>query len=1083
MIFNDATPDQIIGGVEIDTVNNKVYFTEGDIFSGHSLKSVGYSGGAVTDYGPISFAFDPFFGFTGGVFDFTLDVAHDTAYFTYVLVDALFSDPPSAPINYIVKVNSLANPGAGYSIVTIVGSDDPDGPGGNPDNHFPELEGSLAGVDIDIANQTLYFVTQRLGGDGTGGIFKLDLTTGIYTEIWEQPSNNAFNTLQPFPTTQMQYIEVDTIGGRYYVTTLNSTDTAIGHDGTATDEGGSRIFSGSLTATPGTAPTVFASVFENTANGAALGMEIDYAPILTLSSGAGYTEGGPPGDVATGLVVTDPDQAVIKGATVAITAGFTAGDTLSFTPSGGIVGSYDAATGVLTLTGNASFAAYQTVLDLVAFSAAGDNPTNYGANPTRTVSFTVTDGLLNSDPATATVAVTAVNDAPVNTVPGAQVTNEDTALPISGVQVSDVDANPATANVTVTLSVLHGAVTLRTDVAGGITAGQVTGNGSASASVTATINQINATLAAMNGLVYVPTADYTGPDTLQVVTNDGGNTGTGGAQSDTDTVSITINAVADIANDAATTNEDTAANVFVLANDSFEGMPAITGFSQGANGSVALNDNGTAGNTADDYLVYTPNADFNGADSFSYTVTSGGVTETATVNVTVDPVADIVDDSVTVGEDSGANTLDLLANDNFENAGRSITAVTQGVNGGTVAINNNGTPLDTTDDYVTYTPAPNYNGPDSFTYTVTSGGVTETATVTVNVTASNDDPVNITGGAVAATEDASVAVTGLQVSDMDSPNLSVTLSVGRGTLAVDTGVPGGVTAGQVSGNNSASVTISGTQAQINATLAAMNGLVYTPTANLNGPDTLTMATSDGSGGSDTDMVSIGVAAVNDAPTVAGDGTEDAAPIAEDTPSADRPDRFEPVRRPIFGRHRPGRGRLLGRSLRRRRGHRQRLEPGDRPVAIFQRRDLGEYRPGLERGRGAARGEHLDPLQPGARLHRRGADAHRASRRRLRGRDRQRHRGGSVGDRRNHALQHRHRRAQRAGDPVQRRPDRRHRHARRQRGRRQRQRGRHRGRAGSRQQLVHLYPAQQCRRTVRDGQRRQRDRRRRPAARL
>ena len=63
--------------------------------------------------------------------------------------------------------------------------------------------------------------------------------------------------------------------------------------------------------------------------------------------------------------------------------------------------------------------------------------------------------------------------------------------------------------------------------------------------------------------------------------------------------------------------------------------------------------------------------------------------------------------------------------------------MTQGTHG-TVAINNNGTAGDPTDDFVIYTPTANYNGPDTFTYTVTSGGVTETATVNVTVTAVND---------------------------------------------------------------------------------------------------------------------------------------------------------------------------------------------------------------------------------------------------------------------------------------------------------------------------------------------------------
>ena len=65
----------------------------------------------------------------------------------------------------------------------------------------------------------------------------------------------------------------------------------------------------------------------------------------------------------------------------------------------------------------------------------------------------------------------------------------------------------------------------------------------------------------------------------------------------------------------------------VLANDTFEGPPVVTAVTDGANGTVVNNGDGT--------VTYTPNADFNGTDSYSYTVTSGGVTETATVNVTV----------------------------------------------------------------------------------------------------------------------------------------------------------------------------------------------------------------------------------------------------------------------------------------------------------------------------------------------------------------------------------------------------------------------------------------------------------------
>jgi len=154
----------------------------------------------------------------------------------------------------------------------------------------------------------------------------------------------------------------------------------------------------------------------------------------------------------------------------------------------------------------------------------------------------------------------------------------------------------------------------------------------------------------------------------------------------------------------------------------------VTGVTQGAHGAVVNNGDGT--------VTYTPNADYNGSDSYTYTVTSGGVTETATVNVTINPVADIVGDSVTVNANSGANILNLLGNDNFEDPARFISSVTQGAHG-TVTINNNGTPGNTADDVAVYTPNSGYSGSDSFSYTVTSGGVTETATVNVTVNAAD----------------------------------------------------------------------------------------------------------------------------------------------------------------------------------------------------------------------------------------------------------------------------------------------------------------------------------------------------------
>src|SRR3569623_1286675 len=86
------------------------------------------------------------------------------------------------------------------------------------------------------------------------------------------------------------------------------------------------------------------------------------------------------------------------------------GDTLNFTDQNGISGSYDSGTGVLTLTGTSSVANYQAALRSITFSSASDNPTSFGTNASRTITWQVNDGALGSTAATSTVNITAVND-------------------------------------------------------------------------------------------------------------------------------------------------------------------------------------------------------------------------------------------------------------------------------------------------------------------------------------------------------------------------------------------------------------------------------------------------------------------------------------------------------------------------------------------------------------------------------------------------------------------------------------------------------------------------------------------------
>ena len=127
----------------------------------------------------------------------------------------------------------------------------------------------------------------------------------------------------------------------------------------------------------------------------------------------------------------------------------------------------------------------------------------------------------------------------------------------------------------------------------------------------------------------------------------------------------------------------------------------------------------------------------------------------------------------------------------------------------------------------------------------------------------NSAPVNTLPGPMTAAEDATIAITGLSVSDVDGNLSSVQLSVANGVLNLS--VAGGATISS-GANNSASVTLTGTQTQLNAALAT---LTYAGGADFNGADVLSVLSSDGPGLSDTDTLAITVNPVNDAPVLSG----------------------------------------------------------------------------------------------------------------------------------------------------------------------------------------------------------------------
>lgn len=185
---------------------------------------------------------------------------------------------------------------------------------------------------------------------------------------------------------------------------------------------------------------------------------------------------------------------------------------------------------------------------------------------------------------------------------------------------------------------------------------------------------------------------------------------------------------------------------------------------------------------------------------------------------------------------------------------------------------------------LTFMPASQANGLGyaSFTFQVVDdGGVANGGdntdhtpnTLTINVTPVNDAPVNTVPAAQTATEGVAKVISGISVFDVDAGAAAITMSLTatHGTISVNTAVAGGVSAANITGNNTASIILTGSQSQINATLANATGVTYT--ASLGGSASLTVMTNDNgaSGGaalSDTDMIAITVTAGNHPPTIA-----------------------------------------------------------------------------------------------------------------------------------------------------------------------------------------------------------------------
>lgn len=389
--------------------------------------------------------------------------------------------------------------------------------------------------------------------------------------------------------------------------------------------------------------------------------------------------------------------------------------------------------------------------------------------------FKVNDGTVDSNIATIFITINPVNDAPLAGDDNVS-TDEDTLLTIakSILLANDSDIDGDSLNITDVFNPTHGTVSIED-----------------------------------SNIIFNPAGDFNGAASFEYTISDGNLT-------DTSTVTVTINPVNDVPtvnSQSVSIDEDTAVTI-ILSGSDIDGDKLSYAL-------VSNPSNGSLGPVSGNEVIYTPNLNYAGTDSFTFKVSDGALdSNTATISITINPVNDAPvaeNDTASVNEDTTlilAKSILLVNDSDIDKDGLSITDVSNSVNGSVSIM----------DDNVEFIPDTNFNGVASFDYMVSDGTLTDTATVSITVNSVNDAPV-ANDGSILTSEDTAVTIA-LSASDIDADPL---------TYFIETGVSNGVL-GDISGNQ----------------------VSYMPNASFTGSDSFTFKVSDGTVYSNIAAVSITV---------------------------------------------------------------------------------------------------------------------------------------------------------------------------------------------------------------------------------